>query len=585
MTGTHVHPIEVDGEIAGLAVRLRRGFAFYAADAALRGLEGRRFTRRRDVVRAVGNAHRRAQGRVLLGTVSAIALGLAAVPFGAGEAHAIDAPTQERIDALEKAIKAQQTQIEQQQQQIRDLKSGLQNQVADVRRAAGEAPKVTLNNGRPTLATSDGKFTVSLRSNIQFDYANYLQSDGGNFATSPRRGSVGDAAESVRARDLGSGTNFRRAQFGIEGKLFGDFDYAAIFEFGGTGVEDQGRITQAWLGYSGLKPVQFRVGALAPPTGLDDAFSGAATLFLERATPAELARAVAGGDARSSAGVQGSGERWFASGYFTGATANAAAAFDEQTAFVGRTTYVPYKDADTLVHVGVNGSYVFSPSQGDPSTAATTARSPVRFRDRPEIRVDGTRLIDTGNINAEDVAVVGAELGATWKAAYLAGEYFYYKVDRANIGTANLPSPDFQGWYVQAAYALTGETRSYAPASGGFGALRPANPFSLDGSGWGAFEIAARYSFADLNYREGSPGTALPSGGIRGGEQTAWTAGLNWYANNSVRVLLNYQWVAVDRLSPGGTAFDGGAAITTPLAGTQIGQNLQVFSIRTQFAF
>jgi phosphate-selective porin OprO/OprP len=584
MTGTHVHPIEVDGEIAGLAVRLRRGFAFYAADAELRGLEGRRFTRRRDIVRAVGDTHRRAQTRAhthaLLGAVSAIALGLAIVPLGAAPAHAIDAATQERIDALEKAIKAQQSQIELQQQQIRDLKSGLQNQVADVRKTTADLPKVTLNNGRPTLATADGKFTVSLRSNIQFDYANYLQHDGGNFATSPRRGSIGDATEAVRARDLGSGTNFRRAQFGIEGKLFGDFDYAAIFEFGGSGVEDQGRITQAWLGYSGLKPVQFRVGALAPPAGLDDAFSSAALLFLERATPAELARSLAGADARSSVGVQGSGERWFASGYFTGSSANTAAAFDEQTAFVGRATYVPYKDNDTLVHVGINGSYVFSPSQGDPSTAATTARSPVRFRDRPESRVDTTRLIDTGNINAEDVAVVGAELGATWKAAYLAGEYFYYKVDRANLPGQSLSSPDFKGYYVQAAYALTGETRTYAPASGGFAALRPANPFNLDGSGWGAFEIAGRYSFTDLNYNEGSPGTALPTGGVRGGEQTAWTLGLNWYPNNSVRVLVDYQWVAVDRLSLG-PALDAG----TPRAGTQIGQNLQVFSVRTQFAF
>ena len=77
----------------------------------------------------------------------------------------------------------------------------------------------------------------------------------------------------------------------------------------------------------------------------------------------------------------------------------------------------------------------------------------------------------------------------------------------------------------------------------------------------------------------------LPAaGGIRGGEQSAWTAGLNWYVNNNVRFLVDYQWVDVDRQSTG-AANAYGTGVFVPPAGAQIGQDLEILSIRTQFTF
>lgn len=67
--------------------------------------------------------------------------------------------------------------------------------------------------------------------------------------------------------------------------------------------------------------------------------------------------------------------------------------------------------------------------------------------------------------------------------------------------------------------------------------------------GWGAFEIAGRYSFANLN--SGSPFT----GGVYGGKQSIYQVGLNWYPVTNVRFLLDYLIAGVDRrASPGAPA-------------------------------
>jgi phosphate-selective porin OprO/OprP len=254
--------------------------------------------------------------------------------------------------------------------------------------------------------------------------------------------------------------------------------------------------------------------------------------------------------------------------------------FDEQLGFVGRVTFVPLKGADWLVHLGANTNIVINPAATGPNVAPAGAATPVRLRERPELRVDGTRLVDTGNIDASDLKSYGLEAGLQKAQFSLAGEYFWLDVNRRNSALAD---PNFDGWYLQGAWTITGQPRRYNAANGGFDAPKVDEPFSLKRHKPGVWELAARYSELDLDYQPGAAGAAAGASSIRGGDQRIFTLGLNWYANNNVRFQADYQHEDVDRLSPGGTAFGAGAL--TPPAGAQIGQTYHVWSFRTQYAF
>ena len=91
----------------------------------------------------------------------------------------------------------------------------------------------------------------------------------------------------------------------------------------------------------------------------------------------------------------------------------------------------------------------------------------------------------------------------------------------------------------------------------------------------------------NLNFEEGLAGTAAIPGSVRGGEQSIVTLGVNWYVNANFKVMMNYLLIDVDRLNPAGPGNTQpfGAPPNTPPIGVQVGQDLDVFALRTQYAF
>ena len=481
-------------------------------------------------------------------------------------------PVQARLEALEAQLAVLQAQIS-------SLKESTSAGLRDVRDTAAAQTQVTLPNGKPTLASADGRFTANLHAIAHFDVADYHQAEPGPLSRDFRRGA--SASDTAHARDLNSGTNFRRARLAVDGKLFGDIDYAFVTEFGGAGAEDAGRVYEASLQYNGLAPLHIKGGLFIPNQGLEDQNSTNGMPFLERPAPSDITRALAGGDSRTALQLYGYGDHWLVSGAITGtnpgtinSTGTATAQpFDEQQSFVGRAAFTPVAGQDWRLHLGVNASYVARVADtGGPDV--TTGRYTVQFRERPELRVDGTRLIDTGAIEARHAYTTGLEAGGQWKNFYAQAEVWRFGIDRRNSPLSN---PRFHAWYAEGSWVLTGEARRYNPATAAFDGPAVTRPFNGKDH-WGALELAVRYSDTDLNYHAGVAGGPTPADGVRGGEQKIWTGGLNWYWNPTVRFMLDVQDVKIDRLSPNPTTFQ------TPV-GAEIGQHYHAVALRSQLAF
>jgi len=82
---------------------------------------------------------------------------------------------------------------------------------------------------------------------------------------------------------------------------------------------------------------------------------------------------------------------------------------------------------------------------------------------------------------------------------------------------------------LQGSYFLTGERRIYDAANGIFTEIKPIRDFHPFNRGWGAWEVATRLSYLDLN----------DGGDIKGGQETNLTLGLNWYLNSNIRLMFN----------------------------------------------
>jgi phosphate-selective porin OprO/OprP len=528
-------------------------------------------------------------------------VGAAAVTVLASPALANDAAIEKRLDEMQRMIESQQKQIAAQKGEIGQLRKALSRrgvkvvaetpaeppassapsaplearvavqearvddmvakfeaQQTEARLAKQDQPVWSFANGRPTITSADGRFSLALRTLGQYDIAYYMQ------------GARAALLSPANGPDLSSGGNFRRVYLGVQGALFGDWSYNFNYDFGGSGgTETPGHIQSVYIQYDGLKPFGVRIGAFPPSANLDDNTAPADTPFLERTSPADLARNIAGGDGRDAASIFYAGERLYGAVSYTGDKIQDSGVFDEQQALLGRLSWLLYATEDVKALASVNGTYVFKVADSVPG--ANDVR-PITLSDPPELTVDntGTRLVSTGSLNGENVGQWGVEGALQWKSMYTQAGYFGYSVDQR----AALPSYDFNGWYAAATFVLTGESRTYNSATASFTNPKPRIPFSLSGGGWGAWEVAGRYSDLDLNDNPGVLGQPLPAGGLRGGSQRIWTAALNWYPNNALKFGLQYQNVTIGRIG----TFQG-----TPNA--DVGQTYNTIALRSQISF
>jgi phosphate-selective porin OprO/OprP len=192
---------------------------------------------------------------------------------------------------------------------------------------------------------------------------------------------------------------------------------------------------------------------------------------------------------------------------------------DNATQYIGRVTWLPWtsNDESNLLHLGFGLRH-------------TDAKEGLRYAQKPEFN-QSPIFVATGTDVFDADSSLTYILEASWRKGsfWFLGEYVLNDVD-----APELDSPDFTGYYVTGSWALTGEMRGYNRKSGVFNPLPVAK--SVYQGGWGAWEVAARWSDIDLT-----------NGLVDGGEMQILSLGLNWWLSSFFSVSLNYRNISLDR--------------------------------------
>jgi phosphate-selective porin OprO/OprP len=380
-------------------------------------------------------------------------------------------------------------------------------------------------NHRFQLSSADGAWTIAPTGRVHFDVGGYL-------SQKP------ETANTLGTGDnrLTSGVNVRRGRFGVTGKAMNDFTYTFILDGGGA-TDNATLINTAQLSYTGFKNTSIDFGYFAQYAILEEASSSNDILFIERSTPTTLASSFGAGDPRFGFGVRNWGPRYFVAAYVTGSRPGDTHqnTFRNWNAY-GRASYQLVQEDTQTVHLGGTIITTLQVPNGGPGTARS-----LTFSDRPELRIDPTNFINTGALGTvanpvKSAQVYGVETAATYGSFFYQGEYFHTEVSRDGRAKAK-----FDGAYAEVAYAWGGR-RTYTANCGCYGGINPISPFSLSGGGTGAWEVAARISYADFTdlYNSSLATAAQIPGFVNGGRQTNYTLALNWFLNANMMFKVNY---------------------------------------------
>ncbi len=393
--------------------------------------------------------------------------------------------------------------------------------------------KVKMDEKGLQVETADKKFKFKLGGRIQLD-------------SSFHNGDVlSRSGIPVEAND---GTELRRGRMRVEG-VYGT-DWLARLE--ADFANDRVAVKDAFLQYTGLKDYAvITVGQQKQNFSRELQESSNDMMFTERSLMNILVAPVA--DRAIGLNFEHMGESWTGKiGIFgdsltppttsgsvdvAGTPRSGRVAMDEGWGISSRFIYNPIIEKTKMIHLGIAGNYR-KPDDNSEVSKSAPLRNTYRTTNMSDLA-----LVDSSVLNVKDITMLGLEAGGIYGPWSTGFEYTQSWVNcHENCNNAD-NTPDIQdgvslnAWYGEVAYSLTGESRGYK--NGNFGYLKPARPFSLKNGGWGAWELAARYSEADLN-----------DGNFKGGGLSNVTVALNWYINNNFRFIANYTRLLDIRNSP-----------------------------------
>jgi len=310
-------------------------------------------------------------------------------------------------------------------------------------------------------------------------------------------------------KDLGFDSNFevRRARITAKGQI-GNWSYKTRLNVvnlvNKNDNDNEAKIDRFYIGYTGWKALELRIGLQPEPFGLEKSTSSKYISFMERSlldmfTPEDNLGIMAISRIADPLIVQLGAyvERPYPDGSKT------------DKSVTGRIYYDPIRQRRKLLHLGASYSY----------------REPldnrVRYKERPEAHLAGNLFKSDRFRDVEWVGLTGLEAAYLLGPVSLQAEYVRSSIRQ---GSANRDR-NVDGYYAYMSWFLTGESRPYS--NGNFGRVRPGH--SVGKRGWGAWELALRYSVLEDDEDQ---------------QLADITYALNWYLTKKTRFMLN--WVHTD---------------------------------------
>lgn len=388
-------------------------------------------------------------------------------------------------------------------QKLRILERKLEIEREEERKKAQRNPILKAGEGGFFLQSGDGDFQLKL--------GGYMQTDGRFFVDNDDAGT--DQFVLRRLRPVLQGTVYRHFSF----KIMPEF---------GEGKE--GEILDAYLDFHYFPELTLRAGKFKAPVGLERLQSSKYLLFVERSLTDNLVP-------NRDTGIQLHGKLFgsslsYALGVFNGVQDRGSADSDanDGKTLAGRLFLEPFRNSGRGylkgLGVGLGGSWTQKGSQTLP-TYKSSGRETF-FRYLTGVSGEGThyRFSPQGYYYLGPFGVLGEYVGS-------------FQEVRLGVTERELNN---RAWQVAVSYVLTGENASYR-------GVKPSRPFAPGKDGWGAVELAARFSELKVDH-DAFPLFASSTASARKAQD--FTLGVNWHLDQNVKAVLNYEQ----------TEFDGGGA-------------------------
>lgn len=377
--------------------------------------------------------------------------------------------------------------------------------------------KVEAQDGFLVFRSKDTKYKLWLDCRVQADFAAFY-------------------GEDKDYDPIGNGASIRRARFAVKAQITKNW-YGEVDMDMANGVFE---LKDAIIRYDGIRNTEIQIGNFKEFFSLQRNNTSRYLQFMER----PMATQALAPSRHIGANIKWARKwMWLSGGVFFQTIDaletrtyvednNKDYGRNEGMSYTGKAVFMPgWNSPDWGLHLGAAVSYRQPKTDVDPKQYGMS-----RFSTRNSTSINRKKYLDTNTIpNIDYDLLYTAELAGYWKGlrfetAVLANDT-HIKSDAPE--TVDKRTKHFWGWYAQAGYLLFGGKQRYDSNGAKFTRIQR-------GRNWGDLELCFRYDYLTLNSKN-----------IEGGSGEAFTVGLNYYINNHVKVMLNYQYNNNDRYANG----------------------------------